>query len=421
MMGFLRLQVFLRFASGRSGKRFMHPTTRGLVVLVWIAMCCSAGGADVSAVPDLNAVARISRAAFQRDHLKALLVRVDVAGKPVYMAAFGESMSGVPATTNMYFRNGAMAFAYLSTMLVELADLKRLRLDDRLSKYIPNLPRANAITLRNLANMTSGYADYVYAPEVLEAASRDPFHHWSSDELIRIGTSKPMMFAPGTNWGYSHTNYVILGRVLEKVTGMPLADAMKRYVFAPMNLTHTFGIDTPEMPTPTLHTFTSERREDLGIAPSLPFYEESTYWDPSWTTIAGAVQVTNLSDWTRSMELIGSGTLISRASFADALGPKLVGFGHAEPGCSACRRMTTAFNYGLGVVNVGPWTIQNKAFAGSDASVGYLRSGRIAISVVATYLPAAFDSKGNPAYATRKIFGLLVEAVAPSTMPAGVP
>jgi len=392
-----------------------------LAVLALIAVCCSAGGADVSAAPDLKAVDRISRAAFKQDHLKALLVRIDVAGKPFYTAALGESMSGVPATTNMYFRNGAMAFAYLGTMLLELADRKKLRLDDRLSTYFPKLPHANAITLRNLANMTSGYADYVYAPEVLEATSRDPFSHWTSDELIRIGTSKPMMFAPGTNWGYSHTNYVILGRVLEKVTGMPLADAMQRYVLAPLNLAHTFGIDTPEMPTPTLHTFTSERRKDLGVAPSLPFYEEATYWNPSWTTIAGAVQVTNLADWTRSMELIGSGTLISHAALVDALGPKLVGFGHTEPGCTACRRMTTAFNYGLGVVNLGSWTVQNKAFAGCDASVGYLRSRRIAISVVATYLPAAFDSDGNPAYATQKIFGLLVEAVAPKTLAAHVP
>lgn len=71
--------------------------------------------------------------------------------------------------------------------------------------------------------MTSGYADYVYQPEMLHGTNLDPFRQWTPEELIRIGTSKPMMFEPRSNWGYSHTNYVILDRVLEKITGMPLA------------------------------------------------------------------------------------------------------------------------------------------------------------------------------------------------------
>jgi CubicO group peptidase (beta-lactamase class C family) len=252
----------------------------------------------------------------------------------------------------------------------------------------------------------------------LQGTVRDPFGRWSSDELIRIGTSKPMVFAPGTNWGYSHTNYVILGRVIEKVTGLPLAAALQHYIMTPMKLAQTRSIATPEIPPPVLHTFSSERRDDLGIAASVPFYEETTYWNPSWTTGEGAVQVTDLADWTRSMELIGSGALIAKSSFATALGPQLVGFGHAQTGCSACRAMTTGFNYGLGVVNIGPWTIQNKSFAGCDASVGYLRKRRIAVSVVATYAPAAFDAHGNVVYATQKLFAELAGVMAPGSLPA---
>ena len=70
-----------------------------------------------------------------------------------------------------------------------------------------------------------------------------------------------MEFEPGTNWGYSHTNYVILGRVLEQIAGMPLADAIRKYVLEPMGLKQTGALTTPEIPQPVLHAFSSERRE----------------------------------------------------------------------------------------------------------------------------------------------------------------
>src|SRR3954447_12581637 len=99
---------------------------------------------------------------------------------------------------------------------MELVDRKEVKLKDTLDNFLPDLPHAGRITLKNLANMTSAYADYVYQTEVLHGVTLHPFRQWTSEELIRIGVSKPMMFEPGTNWGYSHTNYVILGRVLEK-------------------------------------------------------------------------------------------------------------------------------------------------------------------------------------------------------------
>jgi Beta-lactamase len=153
--------------------------------------------------------------------IKAIIVQVRCGGADVRTLALGQSMTGVPATPDMHFRNGAMAFTYMSTMLLEPVDQGKVNLDDKLSRFYPDLPEADHITLRNLATMTSGYADYVYEPEVLHGIKLNPFRHWTSQELIHIGISKPMMFQPGTNFGYSHTKYVILGGVLEKITGMP--------------------------------------------------------------------------------------------------------------------------------------------------------------------------------------------------------
>lgn len=369
------------------------------------------------AASESTQIAAIARDAMTRHHLKAIIVRVTSSGRDVYTAALGESMNGVPATSKMHFRNGAMAFTYMAAMLMELVDQKKARLDEKLARYFPSLPFADRISLRNLADMTSGYADYVYQPEVLRGTTLDPFRHWTSDELISIGVRSPMMFAPGTNWGYSHTNYVILGRVLEKITGMPLAAGLQRYVMGPMKLAQTRSFDTPEIPEPVLHAYSSERRSELHIPGGTAFYEESTFWDPSWTTANGAVQVTDITDMVRSMELVGSGTLLSKASAAAQLSPNLAGFGHADPKCSACRRNTVEFNYGLGVVNLGPWVTQIKSFAGCGGTVGYLPSRRLAVAVVTTYTPSAFDAEGNYPNASQSIFAALAERLAPGTLP----
>jgi CubicO group peptidase (beta-lactamase class C family) len=326
-------------------------------------------------------------------------------------------MTGVPATADMHFRNGALAFTYMATLLLEFVDRKRVTLDTKLSAYFPDLPDSQKITLRNLAQMTSGYADYVYQPEVTQGVYLDPFRQWSPSELVRAGVSKPLQFAPGTNWGYSHTNYMILGAVLEKIAGIPLADAIRKYVLEPMGLTQTTASSTPEIPVPALHAFSSERREVLGIKPGVPFYEEATFWNPSWTTIEGAVETTDISDLSRSIEAVALGKLLSPASSAAQITPSLIGFGHAQPGCPACRANTASFNYGLGVIDSGPWIIQTLGFAGASGAVGYLPERKLTIAVEATNAPGAYDDKGNAGLGAVALFRALADALAPNTMP----
>jgi CubicO group peptidase (beta-lactamase class C family) len=365
--------------------------------------------------PPAATIETIQRDAMQRYHLKSIIVRVTSDGRDVYTKALGESMSGVPATPAMHFRNGALAFTYMSTLLLEFVDLKRVRLDDKLSAFFPELPSADKISLRNLANMTSGYADYVYQPEVLKLNDDEPFRRWTSDELIHAGVSKPMQFEPGTNWGYSHTNYAILGRVLEKIAGMPLSAALEHFVFGPMGLKETGGSDTPQVPEPVLHSFSSERRVGLGIPADKPFYEESTFWNPSWTTAPGAVETTDIADLTTTMQAVGDGVLVSTSSRAAQIAPHLIGFGRPAETCSACRKMTSDFSYGLGVMLIGPWIAQSKFFAGSAATVGYLPAKRLAIAVVVTYLQTAYDDKGNAPTGSDAIFGVLATKLAPGT------
>ena len=396
----------------------LHRCVRIVAVLAAFLVWSSFALVRAADMPSASAIENIVRSSMAVNHLKAVIVQVRTNGTEVYTDALGDSMTGVPATQDMHFRNGAMAFTYMATLLLELVDQKKVTLDSKLSAYFPGLPSANRITLRNLAQMTSGYADYVYQPETSLGVYRDPFRQWTPEELTQIGVSKPMEFVPGTNWGYSHTNYVILGRVLEKIAGMPLVDAIRQYVLAPMGLKQTGALTTPEIPQPVLHAFSSERREVLGIKPGAPFYEEATFWNPSWTTAEGAVETTDIADLAVSIEAVATGKLLSPASSTAQIVPSLIGFGHTQAGCSACGENTAAFNSGLGVILTGPWITQSLGFAGASGGAGYLPAQKLTIAVEATNGPGAYDDKGNVGLGAVALFRAVAQALAPNTVPA---
>lgn len=366
-------------------------------------------------------IASVVRSSMAQNHLKALIIQVRSNGRTIYTGAFGESMTGVPATADMHFRNGALAFTYMSTLLLEFVDQRKVTLQTKLSNYFPNLPHANSITLRDLSQMSSGYADYVYQDAFQNELYRYPFRQWTDQELINFGVTKPLQFAPGTNWGYAHTNYVILGDVLAKIAHMPLTAALQRYVLQPMGLKNTAGFTTPAIPLPALHSFTSERRETLGVKPGVPFIEESTYWNPSWTTNVEAVETTDISDLNTSMEAVGNGKLLSKASSAAQIKPSLIGFGHPQPNCPACRKNTRAFNYGLGVILAGPWLMQTLGFAGASGAAGYLPAQKLSIAIEATNTAAAFNANGAAGLGAVAVFHAVADAIAPGTLPTPEP
>jgi CubicO group peptidase (beta-lactamase class C family) len=362
------------------------------VLFVAVAPVCIA---SAQAQEDREAaVVAIVHKAMAKYDLRAVIIRVMIDGRPIITQAFGESVTGVPATTDMHFRNGNIAFAYVTTLLLQLAEEKQISLDDKLSKWIADLPSADRITLRMLASMTSGYADYVRDEQFVRAIYADPFRQWTPKELISIGVNRPLLFEPGTNFGYSHTGYVILGQVIEKVTGKPLAEVMRDRIFAPLGLLGTAAPATAEIASPVLHAFTSERRGALGIAPSVRFYEESTYWNPSWATAPGAVQTTNIYDAITSAVAVGTGVLLSPDSHQEQIVPHPNGFGSPTASCPLCRKLDQKQNYGLGVFLQGPWIVQAPLLAGYSAVAGYLPSKRVAIGLAVTFGEKSFDGDG---------------------------
>ncbi|MFJ5781441.1 serine hydrolase domain-containing protein [Streptomyces hydrogenans] len=349
---------------------------------------------------DARRVLDVARKARKDLRLNAVLLRVTVDGREVVTGALGESMTGVPAEPDMRFRAGSVAFAHIGTALLRLVEQRRVRLDDTVERWLPEVPRAREITLRMLANNTSGLHDYVTDPAFGAELSTHPFKAWTPDELLAFPFSHDFWYDPGTNWSYSHANYLLLSRALERITGTRIDHLVRELVTGPLGLDATRNSFTPEIPAPALHAFTSDRG----------FYEESTFWNPSWTTGPGAVITSTVCDMARSARGIGSGELIGPRSHRVLLDPGTVGLGTPTKTCPAsiCLKQTPERHFGLGVIVSGGWLLQNPSFSGYAALQAYLPSKRLAIAVSATKTATTAD--GNMA---QVVAGRIAAALAP--------
>ena len=356
--------------------------------------------------------------AMATEHLRSVVIKVTQGDRVVIRQAFGTSMEGVPATPDMHFPNGNVAFAYLGTLLMQFVDEHEVGLDDTIDRCMPELPEADQVTLRMLADHTSGYPDYETDPAFIAAYYADPFHICTFQERLAVAFSRPVLFAPGANWAYAHTNFMILGEILAQIGGQPLATLLSEEVLDPMGLTGTVESQTSAVPSPVLHAFTSERREALGIPAETAFYEESTFWNKQWGTPIGANQTTTIDDMATSAVQVGTGSLLSESGYEAMTGPSLVGFGRADPSCApACRALTDELNFGLGIVRNGSWLLQTPSLAGYSATMAYLPSEEVAIAVVITFLPAAYDAQGNNASSATSIYQSIGALMAPNDAP----
>ncbi|MEU5278241.1 serine hydrolase domain-containing protein [Streptomyces asoensis] len=343
-------------------------------------------------------VLALVRAARKELDLKAALFKVTVDGRELVTGAVGQSLTDVPATPAQHFRTGSVGIAFMGTVLLQLVQEHKARLDDPVSRWLPDLPHGDQITLRMLGDSTSGLHDYVTDPLFLKKLYADPWQHWTPEEVVGISLSHPLWYRPGTNWSYSHANFVLLGRALEKISGTPLDRLLRERVMNPLGLRNTRSNDTALIPPPVLHAYDDERGT----------YEESTYWNPSWTTAPGAVLTQDICDLARSGQAVGSGELLSPRAFRTQLDPGTVGLGHQTATCPAtvCLPMTEDFHFGIGVIVKNGWVVQNPSFFGYAAVMAYEPHKRLSIAVSTTVGPDA--PGGNTAQTiTERIADLL--------------
>jgi D-alanyl-D-alanine carboxypeptidase len=258
-------------------------------------------GSTLEQGPDAEEVAAAAKRTMEKYHLKAVLARVTKGAEELATVAMGESMTGVPATADMHFRNGAVAISYLGTVLLQLVDEGKVGVDDTIDRWVPKAPASDKVTLRMLITCTSGYPDFVQDKAFLDAIEKHPFRAWTSEEQLAYVAGKPLLYEPGTNWSYAHTNFVRLGEALSSITGKPVEELIRERIVEPLGMKGTQSHQTAEIPEPVLHAYTKERGT----------YEESTFWDPSWTLAKGSVMITDIHDLATSARAIGTGKLVS--------------------------------------------------------------------------------------------------------------
>ena len=168
-------------------------------------------------------------------------------GQVVYEGAYGNARvePAVPASSAKRYSIGSVSKQFTVAAVMLLVEDGKLSLDDRVSKWFPQLTRASEISVRQLLSMTSGYQDYWPHDYVFTDMQRAA----GAGEITRRWAQKPLDFDPGVKWQYSNTNYVIAGDIIEKVSGMPLMDFMRQRIFTPLGMTSVMDIDAAPLGT----------------------------------------------------------------------------------------------------------------------------------------------------------------------------
>jgi D-alanyl-D-alanine carboxypeptidase len=216
----------------------------------------------------------------------------------------GDLATGAPMGLADHFRIASNTKAVVATAVLRLADQGRIGLNDPVSDYVAGVPEGRQITITQLLQHTSGLADY-YTDAFQAAVFAHPTRRWATSTLLALGYARSRLFPPGTAWSYSNTGYLLLGEVIQKVTGQPLAAALQRLVFAPLGLRATSFPSGPQLPAPHAHGYVAETTGG-GLT-------DITTLSPTIAAAAGAI-VSTLGDLRTLATAIGDGALLTPAT-----------------------------------------------------------------------------------------------------------
>lgn len=162
-------------------------------------------------------------------------------GQVVYTQAYGDARidPAMAARTDMRYGVGSISKQFTAAAILLLQEQGKLKLDDPVGKFLPNLTRANEVTIRQILSHTSGYSDYWPQDYVMPFIAQPT----TVDQILDRWAKRPLDFDPGTKWQYSNTNYTIAGVIVEKASGMPILKFLTQYIFKPLGMHSVIDID----------------------------------------------------------------------------------------------------------------------------------------------------------------------------------
>jgi CubicO group peptidase (beta-lactamase class C family) len=138
--------------------------------------------------------------------------------------------------THTLYQIASVTKQFTSAVVLKLVEQKKLRLSDKLSRFFPDYPKGDSITIEQLLTHTSGIWDYTRDVELMQAQTRRSAR---PGEIIGLIKKQPLDFSPGSNWRYSNSGYFLLGAIIEKTTGKPYETVMRQMVFEPLGMKHS--------------------------------------------------------------------------------------------------------------------------------------------------------------------------------------
>ncbi|MFB6723990.1 serine hydrolase domain-containing protein [Kribbella sp. NPDC056345] len=221
-----------------------------------------------------------------------------------------QSGAAGPVTPNAYFRIGSVTKTFVATVVLQLVDEQRVRLDDPIARYLPGVvPDGERITVRQVLDHTSGIYDYAHDPgwSTNRWRGADRFRHYEPSQLLEVAFSHPPYFPPGTGWHYSNTNYIVAGLLIERVTGRSYGAEISRRILRPLRLTQTsLPGDRPGLPSPHAPGYTSVDGKLV----------DATLMNPSLDWAAGEM-ISTTADLNRFFDALFAARLTSKAALAE--------------------------------------------------------------------------------------------------------
>ncbi|KPJ85388.1 MAG: hypothetical protein AMS18_16365 [Gemmatimonas sp. SG8_17] len=237
----------------------------------------------------------------------------------VYEAGFGLANMdwGIPNTPDTKFRVGSVTKQFTATVILKLVEEGKLRLDGKITDYLPDYPRetGDRITIHHLLTHSSGIPSYTGFPDFQTQYMRNPF---TPDSFVTVFSGMELEFEPGTTFRYNNSGYFLLGVIIEHVTGLPFHEVLRQMVLDPLGLEDT-GYD---------HNQEIIQRRASGYAKTLTGYENAEYLDMSLPYAAGSLYSTprDLFKWD---QLLRAGEVFAEPHSAESMfTPHLQNYGY---------------------------------------------------------------------------------------------
>ena len=262
-------------------------------------------------------------------------------GEWQHAAGIADLETGAPVTLDDHVRIASNTKTFVATVVLQLVDEGLVGLDDPIEDYVPGIPNGTTITVRQVLGMTAGIADFIGVPEIAAEYAANPLIAMTPDEILAWIRESTPDFAPGAQVHYSNSNYVILGFLIEAVTGNSPAQEIEARLIAPLGLTGTSFPLTPSMPQPAMHGYFAENLGDplIDVTRSNPNFP--------WTSGAMISTLADMRTWVEALakgsELLSAETLAARNTWSP---------------------LAPSAGYGLGILNFLGFLGHNGGIAG---------------------------------------------------------